>query len=124
MSSQDRPSLVCFYPPCYGFGLLPQFDQGKFRLAVFLDPRNPHFVVPVPSPEGTIAYRLDGPTRGGELEQVTVTCENTAWHEDDDFVRREEVFRCTCSPHSSCDHIRALRSLCLFTYYSAPYDLP
>jgi hypothetical protein len=118
VEDEDRPELVfCGTVECggegpvFGYGLSPEFDQGKFNLAVFLDPSIPHWVDPIPSPPGTTAYELEGPTRGGSWEQVRVT-------------RTGDVFSCTCFQKHSCDHIRALRRLDLFTVFRAPYDLP
>jgi hypothetical protein len=104
-----RPRLVFFCPPAYGCGLCPEFDRGIFQLAVFIDPTVPHWVEPLASPVGTMAYKVEGPTRGGGTERITVT-------------RDDGGFHCTCGPYAGCDHTRALVSLGLFHYRSAPYD--
>jgi hypothetical protein len=112
---EDRPDLVFSglvedgETPCYGYGLCPEFEEGKFNLALFLDPHVPHWVDPVPSPTGLMAYQLEGPTRGGGWETVTVTLETDA------------TFHCTCWQSVGCDHIRALKTCDLFTWLRPPY---
>jgi hypothetical protein len=117
LEDEDRPDLVCVRKiagadaPCYGFGLSPEFDEAKFNVALFLDPAIPHWVDPIPSSEGLVSYRLEGPTRGGDWEEVTVT------READGSVR------CSCWQSRDCDHVRALETAGLFTWYRSPYRI-
>jgi hypothetical protein len=118
VEDEDRPELVFCGTvdsgegSVFGYGLSPEFAEGKFNLAVFLDPTIPHWVDPIPSKlEGVVAYQMDGPTRGGVFESVIVTCIG-------------DQFFCSCWQERNCDHIRALRCLDIFTWFHAPYDLP